>query len=556
MISLQPGSTFAGYRIVRQIARGGMGTVYEAVMIRTGRPVALKCIAGDRAEDSNYRDRFMREADTLMKLVSPRIVPLYDWGEEAGILYLALAFIDGPTLAQVLAKDGPLSLPRTIELLAPVAEALDSAHRHGYIHRDVKPANILLDNDGNVWLSDFGLSKLVESTTLTIAGTVMGTLGFMSPEQFSGKPLAPGLASRTDIYAFGCVLHACLTGAEPFPGESFERVMHDHLQTPPPQLTASRPDLPTALDAIEAKALAKEPIARWPTAGAFLEAVRGTAARQSAEAIPPRQTVRRPLDEAIRESRVVGSDQQLADSPRQSLAHAVADAIGGRWRSGRRGTVVVGAIGALVALAAIGATMRFGLVPALPADAPLIFANDPPPRGQTWVFGMETAMAWIPEPIRDGCTHQDPPDLGDIGNAMTELKGCETAPILGSAESGISADYWFFESEQAARSAYGSLLARFGIAPDAGSSCAARGFENQWHHGAEGGRVLCVIGPSSSSSSEPQLYWTAFGQPVVMRLSGADLTRLDQAWNGGLDARPPSGTPPSAPPGSMSSAMP
>ena len=556
MISLQPGSTFAGYRIVRQIARGGMGTVYEAVMVRTGRPVALKCIAGDRAEDSNYRDRFMREADTLMKLVSPRIVPLYDWGEEAGILYLALAFINGPTLAQVLTKEGPLSLPRTIELLGPVAEALDAAHRHGFIHRDVKPANILLDTDGNVWLSDFGLSKLVEATTLTIAGTVMGTLGFMSPEQFSGRPLAPGLASRTDIYALGCVLHACLTGAEPFPGESFERVMHDHLQTPPPQLTASRPDLPDALDAIEAKALAKDPVARWPTAGAFLEAVRGTAAKQSAEAIPPAQTVRRPLDEVVRDSRVGRSDQPSDDSTPRALLPALADAIGGLWWNGRRGSLLAGAIGAFVALAAIGLSMPFGLVPSLSAEAPAAFANDPPARGQAWLFGMDAALEWVPEPIRRGCTHQDPPDPGDIGSATTELKGCETAPILGSAGSGISADYWFFGSEQAARTAYAALLVRFGISPNTGGSCAAGSFENQWHRDPDGGRVLCVVGPSSSSASEPQLFWTAFGQPVVMRLSGADVTRLHQAWSGGLDARPPTGSPSNPAPDAMSSSMP
>ncbi|MBA2381809.1 MAG: serine/threonine protein kinase [Chloroflexi bacterium] len=288
MATLAPGSQFGEYLIQAELARGGMGVVYRATRTRTGQAIALKCIAPERAADPSYRQRFVREANVLVGLQHPRIVPLIDWGTTDGVMYLALAFLDGPNLETLLEREGPLTLKRTIELLAPVAEGLDAAHRRGYIHRDVKPANIMLDRDGNVYLTDFGLGKLAGSSTLSAANLAIGTLAYMSPEQFTGKLADPALWPRTDIYALGCVFYNCLTRQEIVSTENFNRAMVAHTSEPPPALSKVRPWLPVDLDEVLAKALAKSPSDRFETASAFVRAAATIlAAHPDLDGIPP-----------------------------------------------------------------------------------------------------------------------------------------------------------------------------------------------------------------------------------------------------------------------------
>jgi hypothetical protein len=274
MGSLQSGSVFAGFRIDSVIARGGMGVVYLADQEQPHRRVALKLIAPERVDDPAYRERFLRESELLAALEHPNIVPIHAAGEWEGQLYLAMRYVDGPTLAQRLKDDGALSVDETVRVLAAVADALDTAHEQGLVHRDVKPANILLSQRRHVYLTDFGLTKRARSMSgLTMPGMAIGTEGYMAPEQFTGTG-DPDLAYRIDIYALGCVIHACLTGMEPYPRDSYEAVMWAHVFAPPPRVSDHRPDLGTRFDDVLKRALAKEPVERHATATDLIEDLR------------------------------------------------------------------------------------------------------------------------------------------------------------------------------------------------------------------------------------------------------------------------------------------
>jgi serine/threonine protein kinase len=275
--TLPSGSTFGAYTIEAVIARGGMGVVYRATQLQPRRRIALKLIAPEHAGESAYRERFLRETDLLASLEHPNIVPIHAAGEWEGQLYLAMRYIDGPDLGTYLVRQGPLSLARTIEILGHVANALDAAHDEGLVHRDIKPANILLSEKGAVYLTDFGLTKRADSDSgLTRPGQAIGTAGYMAPEQFTGTS-DPALAQRIDVYALGCVLHACLTGVEPYPRDSYEQALFAHVHAPPPTVS-DRANLPRAVDDVLAKALAKDPLRRFARAGDVVEALRAAMA--------------------------------------------------------------------------------------------------------------------------------------------------------------------------------------------------------------------------------------------------------------------------------------
>lgn len=253
----------AGYRIEAVAGRGGMGVVYRAQHMHLGRTVALKLLNPELAASEEFRERFVREARAAAELEHPNIVPVYDAGEVEGRLYLAMKFIEGTDLAQVLDQDGKLSADRTMGLLEQLATALDAAHDHGLIHRDVKPANALLDGD-RLYLTDFGLTRRVDSTRpLTATGRAVGTAAYLAPEQIRGEPLD----RRVDVYALGCVLYQCLTGKPPYLRDTDMLIMWAHVGAEPPSLSAERPDLPSAVDRVIKKALAKSREDRYDTCG-------------------------------------------------------------------------------------------------------------------------------------------------------------------------------------------------------------------------------------------------------------------------------------------------
>jgi YVTN family beta-propeller protein len=270
----RPGTIVGGYRIESLIGRGGMSVVYLAEHLRLERKVALKLIAPDLAEDAKFEERFVRESKLAASLEHPNIVPIYDAAEADGVLFLSMRYVPGGDLRTLL-QGGPLDPARTMSILAQTAGALDAAHAEGLIHRDVKPGNILItprtDPEGRdrVYLSDFGLTKRATSDSgITATGQFVGTLDYAAPEQFEARPMD----ARADVYSLGGVLYECLTGEVPFPRENQAALVYAHLQSPPPRVTERRPDLPPAIDAVVATAMAKDPADRYSSAGALAAA--------------------------------------------------------------------------------------------------------------------------------------------------------------------------------------------------------------------------------------------------------------------------------------------
>jgi serine/threonine protein kinase len=253
----------AGYRIEEVAGRGGMGVVYRAQHMHLGRTVALKLLNPELAASEEFRERFIREARAAAELEHPNIVPVYDAGEVEGRLYLAMKFIEGSDLAQLLEQERRLSTERAMPLLEQLANALDAAHKNGLIHRDVKPANALLDGD-RLYLTDFGLTRRVDSTRpLTATGRAVGTAAYLAPEQIRGEPLD----RRVDVYALGCVMYQCLAGEPPYLRDTDMLIMWAHVGAEPPSLSAECPDLPSTVDRVLQKALAKSREDRYDTCG-------------------------------------------------------------------------------------------------------------------------------------------------------------------------------------------------------------------------------------------------------------------------------------------------
>jgi YVTN family beta-propeller protein len=289
------GTRIGDYRIEELLGRGGMSVVYRAEDLRLGRRVALKLLAAELAEDPRFRARFLAESRLAASIDHPGIVPIFEADEADGLLYIAMRYVEGTDLRQLLRDDGPLDATRAVGLVSQLAAALDAAHARGLVHRDVKPSNALVAVEGareHVYLADFGLTKHSGSGSgPTAAGEMVGTIDYVAPEQIRGEQVD----GRADVYSLGCVLFECLTGTVPFPRGSEVATMYAHLQETPPLASDRRPELPPALDAAVDRALAKEPEDRWQTAGELAAAaqvvpVSGRAARMRGRR-PPRRAL-------------------------------------------------------------------------------------------------------------------------------------------------------------------------------------------------------------------------------------------------------------------------
>jgi len=290
---LAPGDRIAGYTIERVIGRGGMGVVYLATQPRLTRKVALKVLSPTLSHDKDFRQRFVRESELAAALEHPNVLPVYDAGESDEFLYLVMRYVEGPDLGDLLRRAGTLAPRRVVEVVDAVAGALDAAHARGLVHRDVKPANILISHDGgHVYLADFGLAKTAGGTNLTRTGSFLGSVVYSSPEQIEGKPLD----GRADIYSLGCVAFECLTGQPPFRRDSEASVIKAHLVDPPPEATTVAPELPSPVDGVFPMALAKSPAQRFSSAAALATALRTalgitTSTRQPTAASTPKTPV-------------------------------------------------------------------------------------------------------------------------------------------------------------------------------------------------------------------------------------------------------------------------
>ncbi|MFK4104358.1 serine/threonine-protein kinase [Streptomyces sp. NPDC019531] len=274
------GRQVAGYRIEREIGRGGMAVVYRARDLRLDRTVALKLLAPELARNDTFRNRFSHESRVAAAIDHPHIVPVFEAGETDGLLYIAMRYVSGSDLRHLLDRQGPLPLPTALRIAAQVASALDAAHEHGLVHRDVKPGNILVargtdsDHPEHVYLTDFGLTKKSLSLTgFTTVGQFVGTLDYVAPEQISGRPVD----GRCDVYGFACVVYESLAGHPPFRRDDDMALLWAHQYDAPPAVSESRPELPPALDGVFAKALSKSPDDRHDSCLQFVAALRSAA---------------------------------------------------------------------------------------------------------------------------------------------------------------------------------------------------------------------------------------------------------------------------------------
>ena len=261
--SLPPGTALGPYRVERLVGEGGMGAVYRASA--GGRPVALKVLKDRLSKDAEVQRRFRHEARAASQIQHKHLVPLVDFGEVDGRPYLVMPFVGGQTLEERIAAGGPLPLHQAVRMTGQVASALDAIHAHGLVHRDVKSSNIMIDEEGSASLTDFGLAKGKDYSTLTKPGQIVGTLDYLAPERIRGHAADP----KSDIYALGCVVFEAVAGTPPFAGASLLELGTQVLTDAPPDPCAGRPDAPPHLSETILLALAKDPAARPPTAVAY-----------------------------------------------------------------------------------------------------------------------------------------------------------------------------------------------------------------------------------------------------------------------------------------------
>ena len=323
------GDQLGGYRLVEVLGVGGMGTVYLANDSGGGDRVALKVLSPDIATNEAFRRRFLREADYARSVEHPNIVRVRDAGESDGLLFIAMDYVDGADLATILRRDGRLDPTRATGILMQVAEALDTIHAAGLIHRDVKPANCLVTGSPpqeHALLTDFGVSRnpLKDSAALTVAGDFVGTHFYTAPEQLFGDP-----DPRADVYSLGCVLYECLTGRPPFPFDDVAAVLEAHVDMPPPALTELRPDLPPELGSVISRALSKLPGDRFDTCAGLIAAARATLVGGA----PTPSTT---LTLAIAEGSAVGGEIEVTEEVVIGRAEEGAGALGGDIELSRR----------------------------------------------------------------------------------------------------------------------------------------------------------------------------------------------------------------------------
>ncbi len=272
------------YELEELVGTGGMSTVFRARDRQLERRVAIKILHEHYAEDPEYLERFRREARAVARLSHPNIVTVIDRGDDGGRQYIVFEHVDGENLKELVLRSGRLPVRRALELALAIADGLSFAHDHGLVHRDVKPQNVLLNQEGEVKVTDFGIARSLHvEHGVTQTGTVLGTGEYLAPEQASGKPVSPA----TDVYSLGVVLWELLAGDVPFVGENFVAVALRHVNEPPPDLRQRRPDVTPRLEAAIERALAKDPARRFPSMAAFAKELRACLAEADGETPPP-----------------------------------------------------------------------------------------------------------------------------------------------------------------------------------------------------------------------------------------------------------------------------
>ena len=328
-----PAGEFGRYELLSLLGAGGMGQVWRARDTQTNRVVALKVLPEHSADDEEPRERFRRECQAVAQLTEPHVIPIHDFGDIDGRLYLNMRLVDGIDLRTLIKQEGALSPQRAVAIIAQVAGALQAAHDVGLVHRDVKPSNILVSANDFAYLIDFGIAHASEDRTLTKAGETIGTAAYMAPEAIGA---AVKTHSRVDVYAMACVLYECLTGEPPFTSAmGVQGLIAHHLHTPPPQPSATKSDVPVAFDAVIAKGMAKNPDDRYQTVQELAAAARAAVENP---AVATAEIALAPLGRRIRLSR--RTIWALAATATAVVVAVAAIIIVGRPSSDRSGTSV------------------------------------------------------------------------------------------------------------------------------------------------------------------------------------------------------------------------
>ncbi|MFD6159594.1 protein kinase [Nocardia sp. NPDC060256] len=347
---------FGGYRLERLLGRGGMGQVWLAYDDAGARWVALKLLPTELAADAGYRKRFEREAEVVAWLRDPHIPRIHRFGEIDGRLFIDMEFVEGHDLAGKVAA-GKLAPAAAVGIVGQVAVALDTAHRAGLVHRDVKPSNIVVHSSGFAYLIDFGIAHGIGQTAVTTTGLAIGTLAYMAPERFTGKADA-----RSDVYSLACVLYECLTAARPYGDTDPAQQMHAHLMTAPPRAALRNPAVPAALDAVIARAMAKSPADRYPTAGDFAAAAHAAIGTQ-----PSASPVRPPKSPALTK---VLPDSGPTPTRVETRRAEHAQPVGSMWGVPRSGPVPTNGAGSVQPIAAAHAAKQLAPTKVLPEPGP------------------------------------------------------------------------------------------------------------------------------------------------------------------------------------------
>jgi hypothetical protein len=557
---MAPGTEFSGYRIQSVLGRGGMSVVYAAEHVRLGRMVALKVLSHSLATDATFRERFIRESQLAAALDHPNIIPIYDAGESEGFLYIAMRHVEGSDLGSLIEQEGPLPLGQTLFYIEQVASALDQAHEQGLIHRDVKPANVLIARPSDrAFLTDFGVVKQTSSRGLTKAAYFLGTYEYAAPEQIEGKEID----RRTDLYALGCILYECLSAEPPFVGDTEGSVIHAHLAEPPPRLSAKRPDVPLALTDIIATAMAKKKEDRFATCGDLVRALRavalGTSGGQSIVAAPA--TVHAAAPAAAGATVLAGAGAPPVPPPSTGEQPAVPPAApppesqpatpppgppsDGKSvsLSGKKLALIAAAIAIPIAAVIAGFMLLGG-----DDDS----TANPPTTAPTVTDGNEPAG-----------------DTGFEGLARASfLSQCEKAPTREGASRTITCEpsgsanfedleLSLYSSSSAMRASYDQLKEEFGITEEEFGRCDGAAWEGEaeWLHnsGKVGGRRFCTFAEDTATGGQKAvIIWTheRLGQPShrdmigVARheeLASRDLSRFFNFWKEELGKCPDEG---------------
>ena len=356
-MALEKGTSFAGYRIEGILGQGGMGVVYEATQLSLDRTVALKLLATNLGEDDAFRERFRREGLLQAGLEHPNIVTVYEAGESEYGLFMAMRLVRGPNLKDMIVSR-ELDAGRSLRILRPIADALDTAHESGLIHRDIKPQNILVGGRDHAYLADFGLTKAAGEKGLTKTGQFVGTLDYISPEQIRGQTAT----AASDVYALAAVLYECLTGVVPYPKDSEAAVLYAHMSDAPPSVTRERGELPPGLDEVIRRGMAKEPGDRPATASELLAHAERAFDPSTRAAIQPPGPIESAEEAGIRRAEVDvdtrGANAQGSDELATKLG-GVAPTVAGQGPEATRlggveGTQVAGAAGTQAAATQFG----------------------------------------------------------------------------------------------------------------------------------------------------------------------------------------------------------